>query len=57
MIFKKQIPMKKIVSTLLILVSFFGYSQNYKGEINDVKQSGLNQITIDPNIRADAKDN
>lgn len=56
MIFKKQIPMKKIVSTLLILVSFFGYSQNYKGEINDVKQSGLNQITIDPNIRAAAKD-
>ena len=56
MIFKKQIPMKKIVSTLLILVSFFGYSQNYKGEISDVKKSGLNQITIDPNIRAAAKD-
>ena len=56
MIFQKQIPMMKTISALLILVSFFGYSQNYKGEISDVKKSGLNQITIDPNIRAAAKD-
>lgn len=52
---QKQIPMKKIVSLTVILVSFFGYSQNFKGEINDVKQSGVNQITIAPQIRAVAK--
>ena len=52
---QKQIPMKKIVSLIVILVSFSGYSQNFKGEINDVKQSGLNQITIAPEIRAVAK--
>lgn len=47
--------MKKIVSLIVILVSFFGYSQNFKGEINDVKQSGVNQIRIAPEIRAVAK--
>jgi hypothetical protein len=52
---QKQIPMKKIVSLTVILVSFFGYSQNLKGEISDVKQSGVNQITIAPEIRAVAK--
>jgi hypothetical protein len=52
---QKQIPMKKIVSLTVILVSFFGYSQNFKGEISDVKQSGVNQITIAPEIRAVAK--
>lgn len=54
--FQKQIQMNKICYLLLILVSFFGYSQNFKGEISDVKTTGLNQITIDPNIRAVAKD-
>jgi hypothetical protein len=48
--------MKKIYSLLVVLLSFFGYSQNYKAEIADVKQSGLNQITIDPKVRALAKD-
>jgi len=52
---QKQIPMKKVVSLTVILVSFFGYSQNFKGEINDVKQSGVNQITIALEIRAVAK--
>jgi hypothetical protein len=52
---QKQIPMKKIVSLTVILVSFFGYSQNFKGEISGVKQSGVNQITIAPEIRALAK--
>jgi hypothetical protein len=52
---QKQIPMKKIVSLTVILVSFFGYGQNFKGEISDVKQSGVNQITIAPEIRAVAK--
>ncbi len=52
---QKQIPMKKIVSLTVILVSFFGYSQNFKGEISDVKQSGVNQITIASEIRAVAK--
>lgn len=47
--------MKKIYSLLAVLVCLFGYSQNYKGEISDVKQSGLNQITIDPTVRAFAK--
>lgn len=55
MMFQKQIRMKKIYSVLLVLLSFFGYSQNFKGEISDVQQSGLNQITIDPTIRAFAK--
>lgn len=48
--------MKKIYSVLVVLLSFFGYSQNFRGEISDVQQSGLNQITIDPKIRAFAKD-
>lgn len=48
--------MKKIYSILVVLLSFFGYSQNYKAQISDVKQSGLNQITIDPKVRAFAKD-
>jgi hypothetical protein len=52
---QKQIPMKKIVSLMVILVSFFGHSQNFKGEINDVKQSGVNQIKIAAEIRAVAK--
>lgn len=55
MIVQKTIRMKKIYSLLAVLVCFFGYSQNYKGEISDVKQSGLNQITIDPTVRAFAK--
>ena len=48
--------MKKIYSLLIVFASFFGYSQNFKGEISEVQQSGLNQITIDPTIRAFAKD-
>lgn len=48
--------MKKLVSLLIICCSFFGYGQNFKGEISAVKKSGLHQITIDPNIRAFAKD-
>ncbi len=56
MTFQKTIQMKKIYSLLIVLASFFGYSQNFKGEISDVQQSGLNQVTIEPIIRAFAKD-
>lgn len=48
--------MNKTSCIFVLLLSFFGYSQNYKGEISDVKVSGLNQITIDSKIRAVAKD-
>lgn len=48
--------MKKLYSVLLICVSFIGLSQNFKGEIKDVKESGLHQITIAPKIRAVSND-
>ena len=48
--------MKKLISALLILLSSFGFSQNYKGDIANVTESGFHQITISPNIRAFAKD-
>ncbi len=48
--------MKKTASLFLIILSFFGYSQNYKGQINAVKQTGLHQIVISPEVRAFAKE-
>lgn len=54
--FQTKIQMKKIYSVLLVLLCSIGYSQNYKAEIANVKQSGLSQITIDPKVRAFAKD-
>ncbi len=48
--------MKKISSFVIVFLSFFGFSQNFKGEITNVKTSGLNQITIAPKVRAVATD-
>ncbi|WP_432671796.1 hypothetical protein [Flavobacterium sp. SM2513] len=47
--------MKKLSNVLLVLVSFFGYSQSYKGVITDVKESGLHAITLAPEVRAAAQ--
>lgn len=55
MMFQNQILMNKTFCIFVLLLSFFGYSQNYKGKISDVKVSGLNQITVDSKIRAVAK--
>lgn len=55
MMHQKPILMKKLSSVLLVLVSFFGYSQSYKGVITDVKESGLHAITLAPEVRAAAQ--
>jgi hypothetical protein len=52
---QKPIPMKKTVSFIALLVCSFGYSQNYTGAINGMKESGLHQITIAPEVRAVAQ--
>ncbi|MGV8994185.1 MAG: discoidin domain-containing protein [Flavobacterium sp.] len=48
--------MKKLINALVILLSSFGFSQNYKGDIANVTESGFHQMTIEPTIRAYAKD-
>ncbi len=48
--------MKKLINALLILLSSFGFCQNYKGDLSNITESGFHQITIAPIIRALAKD-
>jgi hypothetical protein len=54
---QNQVQMKKFSSLFLLFVSFFGSAQNYKGEITNIKEDGLHQIIISPEVRAAANEN
>lgn len=54
---QNQVQMKKFSSLVLVFVSLFGFSQNYNGEITNVKAEGLHQILISPEVRAVANEN
>ncbi|KIX20846.1 hypothetical protein SY27_13295 [Flavobacterium sp. 316] len=55
---QNQIQMKKFSSlVVLMFVSFFGLAQNYKGEIKNIKQEGLHQVQLSPEVRAIANEN
>lgn len=54
---QNQVQMKKLSSLILLFSSFFGFAQNYKGEITNVKQDGLHQIQLSPEVRASMQDN
>ncbi|NJM78556.1 MAG: hypothetical protein HC854_01030 [Flavobacterium sp.] len=49
--------MKKFSSLILFFSAFFGLAQNYKGEIKNIKEEGLHQILISPEVRAVAHEN
>ncbi|HJR99349.1 MAG TPA: hypothetical protein VJ780_00325 [Flavobacterium sp.] len=49
--------MKKFSSLFIVLVSFFGFAQNYKGKIANVQQDGLHQVQLSPEVRAAANEN
>lgn len=49
--------MKKFSSLVVLFISFFGLSQNYKGEITNIKEEGLHQIQLSPELRAAAAEN
>jgi hypothetical protein len=54
---QNQNQMKKFSSIVVMFVSFFGFTQNYKGAIQKIKEDGLHQIVINPEIRASANEN
>ena len=56
MTFQNKKQMKIVYSAIFVLISTVGFSQKHQGEIKNVEQTGLHQITIAPNIRAVAKD-
>jgi len=57
MIPQNQIQMKKFSSLFIVLVSFFGFAQNYKGKIANVQQDALHQVQLSPEVRAAANEN
>ncbi|WP_130736651.1 hypothetical protein [Flavobacterium sp. J27] len=44
--------MKKWISSVVLVGSFLGWSQNYKGEIKNIQSDSLYQIQLAPEIRA-----
>lgn len=44
--------MKKWISSIVLVVSFLGWSQNYEGEIKNIQTNSLYQIELTPEIRA-----
>ncbi|VXB44960.1 conserved hypothetical protein [Flavobacterium sp. 9AF] len=48
--------MKKWISSVVLVVSVFGWSQNYKGEIKNIQTNSLYQIELTPEIRAAAQE-
>lgn len=57
MIPQNQIQMKKLSSLFIVLISFFGFAQNYKGKIANVQHDGLHQVQLSPEVRAAANEN
>ncbi|NHN27675.1 hypothetical protein FIA58_018495 [Flavobacterium jejuense] len=49
--------MKQFSSLILVFISFLGFAQNYKGEIRNIKEEGLHQIQLSPEVRAAANEN
>lgn len=49
---QNRVPMKKWISSVVLVVSFLGWSQNYKGEIKNIQTNSLYQIELTPEIRA-----
>ncbi|WP_290802457.1 hypothetical protein [Flavobacterium sp.] len=49
--------MKKWISLVLLFVSFWGWSQNYKAEIKNIQEDGFHQIQLSSEIRAVANEN
>ena len=42
--------MKKWISSIVLVVSFLGWSQNYEGEIKNIQTNSLYQIELTPEI-------
>ena len=49
---QNRVPMKKWISSIVLVVSFLGWSQNYEGEIKNIQTNSLYQIELTPEIRA-----
>ncbi|MCO6161249.1 hypothetical protein [Flavobacterium sp. NRK F7] len=49
--------MKKWISLVLLFVTFWGWSQNYKAEIKNIQEDGFHQIQLSSEIRAVANEN
>lgn len=54
---QNQMQMKKWISLVLLFVSFWGWSQNYKAEIKNIQEDGFHQIQLSSEIRAVANEN
>ena len=54
---QNQIQMKQFGSIIVLFISVLGSAQNYKGENTNVKQDGLHQIQLSPEVRAAANEN
>ena len=54
---QNQIQMKQFSSVVLVFISFLGWTQNYKGAIKNIKEDGLHQIQLAPEVRAAAHEN
>ncbi len=49
---QNRMQMKKWISSVVLVGSFLGWSQNYKGEIKNIQSDSLYQIQLAPEIRA-----
>lgn len=49
--------MKNFTNLVVIFISFFGFSQQYKATINTIQQDGFHKIVISPQIRSASQDN
>jgi hypothetical protein len=54
---QNQVQMKKFSSLFALFIVFSGLAQNYTGTITNVKENGLHQILIAPEVRAVANEN
>lgn len=54
---QNQMQMKTWISLVLLFVTFWGWSQNYKAEIKNIQEDGFHQIQLSPEIRAVANEN
>lgn len=54
---QKQKVMKNKSLILFVLISCFGFSQNYKGELSQVSESGFYEVLLSPNVRSAMQNN